>query len=495
MTTRGTRDRSVAREAASVLAAQVVSHVTMAVLLVFLAHALGTDQFGLFRLAVAIATIGIVLASQGVSSATGRYLARAGTDGWSERSIVVRAGKLKVACSFALALGLVALGQPLATVLGEPRIAPLVPLVALIVVAGDLTTWLAVVFQSTRRASATVVMAVARSCVEVVAVLVLVWAGFGTAGAITANGLGYLAACAVGLVLAGRRLTASGVQVGPTGRELMSYGRQIWYAEVAFIGFATVDQLMLQVFDGTRSVGVYDAAWQLATAPQLLGSALCAAVAPRLASMDRVSASALFGSIAGLVVALYAALAVIVAALAVPLVEVVLARPYARSADVLLALGPYLLLAGVAPLVSVTPNYLGLAGSRGRIALTTLGINAMLDAVLIPWLGVIGPALATGVALAVYVAWHLALCGRRLDIPYRSLVRATLVGLGAGLAAGAVGYGVVHVTPGGLFLRTIGAGLAAGSVALILLALAGALRRDQLALIGVPRSIRFPLDR
>ena len=487
------RRASIASDASAVFAAQVMSHASVAALLIALSHVLGTDRFGLYRLALTIATIGAAITSQGIAAVTGRYLSVAFATGADEQQMAKRALKLKLACSVALALAMFALAQPIAVVLGEPRIERLIPFVAAIVIASDLTTWLVVVFQSTRRAASTLWMAAARSICEISAAGIFVWLGFGTTGAIAANGLGYVAAAAVGVLLAARRLSLGGhSDNAPTTREIVRFGRQIWYAELAFVGFATVDQLMLQLFRGTQAVGIYDAAWQLATAPQLFGSAVAAAVAPRLAAADRATASSVFTNVTGLLVAFYAAVALVVAAFARPIASSVLDPSFARSGDVFLGLSIYLFLAGLAPFASVTPNYLGITHGRARIALVTLVLNVLLNLALIPWLGVVGPALATAVAYSAYVGMHFRLCQNRLDLKKQLIVQRACAGVGAGMIGVLAGKTLFSLLQGDDRLRTLGAVALSVVVAGGFLVAFRVFRRDELVAYGVPARLLYP---
>jgi O-antigen/teichoic acid export membrane protein len=82
---------------------------------------------------------------------------------------------------------------------------------------------------------------------------------------------------------------------------------------------------------------------------------------------------------------------------------------YDGDSPLLLALAPYALLAGIAPLASMAANYLGGARRRLRLALSTLAVNIVLDLLLVPSLGAYGAALGTTVAFAWYVGGHLRL--------------------------------------------------------------------------------------
>jgi O-antigen/teichoic acid export membrane protein len=106
-----------------------------------------------------------------------------------------------------------------------------------------------------------------------------------------------------------------------------------------------------------------------------------------------------------------------------PIVRVLLGPGYEESAGVLRALGPYIFLQGLAPLVSVSVNYLGEARRRIPIALGAVAINVVVDLALIPTVGIQGAAIGTDLAYLLYVPAHLAICADLLQLDLRPLLR------------------------------------------------------------------------
>jgi hypothetical protein len=86
--------------------------------------------------------------------------------------------------------------------------------------------------------------------------------------------------------------------------------------------------------------------------------------------------------------------------------------------------------------LAVAVNYLGVARSRVPLAIGALLINAVIDVILVPEIGITAGAIGTGVALVVYVAGHVRICQRQMDVSFRSLIPTALRGLvAAGVAA------------------------------------------------------------
>jgi O-antigen/teichoic acid export membrane protein len=114
------------------------------------------------------------------------------------------------------------------------------------------------------------------------------------------------------------------------------------------------------------------------------------------------------------------------------MVKVALGSRYAKSADVLRVLAPSIFLLGIGALVSVSANYLGEARRRVPIAVSTVIVNLVLDLILVPRIGVLGGAVGTDVAYALYVPAHLMLCQRILKIDLRPAARTLVRTFAAG---------------------------------------------------------------
>jgi O-antigen/teichoic acid export membrane protein len=118
-------------------------------------------------------------------------------------------------------------------------------------------------------------------------------------------------------------------------------------------------------------------------------------------------------------------------------VQVVLGPHFRASADVLRVLALYIFFDGPSRLISTTVNYLGRASSRILIVLVSLGLNAAVDLALLPWIGVVGAAIGTGLAISLlYAPAHLRICHQELGLDlasigatlFRALLSAALMG-------------------------------------------------------------------
>ena len=128
------------------------------------------------------------------------------------------------------------------------------------------------------------------------------------------------------------------------------------------------------------------------------------------------------------------------------------------SVDVLRALAPFIYLSGFAMLFSLGANYLGEVRRRVPATIVVLLVNLGIDIVLIPRIGILGGAVGTDVAFAVFVPAHVWICLRFIELPARRLLTSLARTGAAGVAMGLVLLlaGTSHLSPAAWVLGTIG---------------------------------------
>ena len=287
-----------------------------------------------------------------------------------------------------------------------------------------------------------------KSATELVATLGLVLAGAGAAGAAFGRSAGFLAGGVLGMAmmwrLVGRPQPAPGAGKGRLSevgiRRIAGYAGALFIVEGAFVLFEQIDVLLIGALLSATAAGLFQAPLRLVTFLHYPAYALAAGVAPRVArhELQGSSVDPFVAALRGLVLFQAAIIAPLVI-WADPLVDLVLGPDYAESAEVLRALAPYVFLAGLGPLVSMAVNYLGEARRRVPIAIVAVAVNAAIDVVLIPEIGIVAGAIGTNVAYAIYVPAHLWICRDLVNLPLRPL----LVSFGKALVAAAAMAGVL----------------------------------------------------
>ena len=150
------------------------------------------------------------------------------------------------------------------------------------------------------------------------------------------------------------------------------------------------------------------------------------------------------------------------------------------------ALLPYLILIGLAPILSRGLDFIGVASVRKWIALGAFTINLVLDLILIPTIGLLGAAIGTNVAILTFVGGHYILIARRLPLDERRLARALSRAVLAALLGGLLCALMLSLPGPPVVLLAIGAlvGIVTSVAALVIL---GELSMDELR---IPHRLR-----
>ncbi|WP_217914898.1 oligosaccharide flippase family protein [Miltoncostaea marina] len=448
------RTTSVAGQTILILGSRVVGALSTGVLTIVLARMLGLDGYGDYAFALTIATLAALFASLGIDSATSRWVAEGYNGGIGISRVILRGLRLRTVVA-GTTFGLLAIiAGPLASAFGEPELENAVRAAALALFFSAGYQWVTGVYEGVQRGGLIAVMSLVKAVVEFVVVLALLMGGFGVVAAIFGNAIGYMATVAVGLWYMRPYLErrAGLPEVEASSATILRYGNHIWLAGVAWLLFERVDLVLLGVFIDTDAVGLYDAPWRVATILGLLGLSLASSVTPRIASADPATAGPLLSKALRVSLIFYLVIGAITAASADDLIAAALGAEFAESATVLQALLPYIVLIGLAPILSRALDFIGVASARKWIALAAFLGNLVLDLILLPTIGLYGAAIGTNVAIFGFVAGHYVLVKRHLPLQERALAATVARSTVAAVVGGAVCW-VVLQAPGPGLLR------------------------------------------
>ena len=427
------RSNTDASDPLAYMVARVAGAALTATTTVLVAASLSKSAYGTFAAVTAVAGALVVVADLGLTSSLARFIAR----GTADRALLVRVVLMRAALA-AGAGGLLALygAAVQAGWLGGSHAAEessLLYLAGALVVANSFTalvTGLLPVFRSMR---ALMALTILQPLLELVGVAIVVALALEASGVMAAMVIAAALAGAVGVPIVVRR--AFTVEEASSLMNVARYGGALAIVSISMALFGVVDLLAIGYFHDSEAVAPYALALKLIAVMQLPGLAIAAIVAPRLAEGGGRPLQ-LFEGWLGVLVAAYAGLVVIAAVLA-PQGFAAIGSEYDGDSPLLLALAPYALLAGIAPLASMAANYLGGARRRLRLAFATLAVNIILDVLLVPPLGAYGAALATTIAFAWYVGGHLRLTCELLGGRPRLHVVPRVHRLGAALVVSA----------------------------------------------------------
>jgi O-antigen/teichoic acid export membrane protein len=434
------RGDTISRNALFGLATQMSTASFTAVLTLYLVRALSPAQFGTLALAVGITGLLLKPSDIGTTQAAARYVAERHGDISGVRAVLGMALPMKLLTASTIAVALFALAGPISNLYNAPDLAWPLRGAAIALFGQAVMRFTQSVFVALRRTSSAFWVVLSESAMEFTATVGLVVLGGGVTGAAFGRAVGYVFGALLGLLLLARLLGRSPIfGAGPSPvprREFIRYAGAMLIVQGAGAVFAQIDVLLLGAFLTTSAVAFFSAPLRLVAFVAYPGMALSQGVAPRLARHrhDAPRLGALQLGLRYLVILQAAVLAVLVV-WADPIVHLALGSKFSTSADVLRALAPLVFLSGINPMLVSPLNFAGEGRRRIPITIAALLVNAVLDSILIPAIGILGAAVGSDVAYALYAGSNLWVSHQVLGLPLRPLA---MTGLRSLVAAGAL---------------------------------------------------------
>lgn len=432
---------------------QLLSTVSGAVLMVFLARTLEPDGYGLLYLALSVLAVVVFVSNLGIATSAARYVAEyRATDPGQIHHVVRKSLAYLLVTSTVTALVLVLVHGHVASILDEPGLTSLLAVGAAYVVATSFVTYGRTLLQGLERIHRCSHMVVALSVAKLGFVAALVLLGFGALGALVGHVLALALAACLGGVYLYRELAslevAERAEDGLGGR-ILRYSVPIVFTRGSDMLDKQVDTILVGFFLTPVAVGYYVVGKQVVTFVQAPASALGFTVSPtfgnRKAADELVEAARVYESTLVYVLLLYLPAAAGIAIVAEPAIEYTVGSDYLGAVPVLRILACFVVLQAMMQVTSSALDFLGRARTRAYAKGSTAVANVVLNVLLIPEFGVVGAAVATVCTYGVYAAVNLYVISTEFPLRVRYLVRkaATILAittLMALLVASLVGY-------------------------------------------------------
>jgi O-antigen/teichoic acid export membrane protein len=455
---------TVSRGAALALAAKLSGGVFTAALTIFLARKLGSHTYGVFALALSIIALVELPCDLGVGVALPRFLAEHRSDPGTVQELLRDGMALEAVGAWLTAAILAALAGIIAGAYHAPSLATPLRVLAIALVGQKFLFFFLGVFSALRRQALNLCASLVESAAELSATVALVAILGGATAAASGRAVGYAIGALAGLAFTIRLVGSAGGrrfwQTHGHARAIVRYGWTLSIIDAVFTIFTQIDVLLIGAFLTAGSVAFFQAPMRLITMLQYPGAAIAVAVSPLLVrSATQLPDVQAFNRSVRLLTILMVGVTAFTTVWATPIIHLALGSGYDQAVPVLRALAPYVFLSGGAALVSGSLNYLGAGWRRLPIALLAVTVNLTLDVGLLPRIGVIGGAIGSDVAFAIYVVVQFMFCATVLGIPLKphaiTLVRSLLAVAPMALVLAAFGTG--RISP----LR-VGVGAVAG---------------------------------
>jgi O-antigen/teichoic acid export membrane protein len=419
------RSDSVPRNAVFGLAAQIATASFTAVITLFLVRALDPSGYGVFVLALSFAGLLAWPADFGVTMSAARFIAEQRGDRLAIAGVVVQALRLKLVFTSLMALLLIVLSEPIASLYDQPELVWPLRAVAVALVAQNLLFFFSNTFVAVGRVQQQFSLYVSEGAIEATATIVLVLLAGGATAAAFGRAIGYCCGALIGALFVFRFLGRQAITErhgAPPLRQFASYAGVMMVIDAVWAVYLYADVILVGALMSTTAAGIYGAPLKLVALLHYPGLAATQAIAPKLALQPghAPNVRALAGGLRYMIV-LQTAIAVTIAAWAVPITDLLLGSAYAQSAEVMRALAPVFFLWGIGPLVSVSVNYRGEGRRRVPIVVGCMVLNLILLVLLVDWFGVVGAAVSVDISFAVYVGAHLSICRDLFGLKLRAI--------------------------------------------------------------------------
>lgn len=457
------------------LGGNVINSVANGVLMVLLARYLLTpESFGLLHYGLSIVGVVAILGTLGLPSSAARYVTEfAETDPGQVRYVVRFSLAVVIGLSVAVGAGLALGGPIIAAALEEPGLVPLLALGSGYIVCNTLQSTFGRLFQAVNRVDWSGRLTAISGLTRFGGAIALVLAGFGAAGALGGYVFGFAVTALIGGVVFYKGPYASFPPSDRTApglrRRILEYSVPLTATRGANVLDKRIDTVLVGMFLGPAAVGFYTIAKQVSEFASIpatsLGYTISPTVGEQSAKDNSTRARRVYESSLRYVLLLYVPGLVGLIVVADPVVAHVFGEEYAGAAPVLQVMSGFMLVNAVNKVTSDGLDFLGRARERAIVKTVTAVANFLLNLVLIPWIGVVGAAVATVITYTVYTSANVYIIHTELALDLKGLGRLLVGVIGISIVMGAVIRYLVPLVSGVLSLvLLVGVGVAVWGV-------------------------------
>lgn len=411
--------------------ARIVHIVTSGLLLLLLTRILGPDGYGLLALAIAVFTFSRFLSESGLHWSAARYIAEYKDERPDKAAtVVIESRRFVVVAATLVSIGLILLSEPLASILDEPSLSPL-----LIAGAG------VVFFYSLHRFNRHILqgyedITTSATIHSVEGILTL---GFVSAFVLyrptpLAAIIGYVLAYGVSALIGIVAVSEVGNLRGPDlvdrptlRRKVLRYNVPLSATRLSNVVDKQMDVILVGYFLTSTAVGFYALGKQIADFVRVPAASIGFALSPTYGSEKAKGnvegATAVFEESLRNTLIFYVPACAGIVVIADSAIPTVFGGEYTGAVVVVQILAVFIFFDSFIKITGPGLDYLGRARTRAIAnAITSTG-NIVLNVLLIPLIGVAGAAIATVIATGIYSLISLYIMYTELAFDVRKTAR------------------------------------------------------------------------
>ncbi|KTG26894.1 polysaccharide biosynthesis protein [Haloferax profundi] len=429
--------RSLIRGLKAMFAAQSISLLSKGLLIVLLTrYFLTAEEYGLLFFAISILSVTLLFANLGLAKSAARYLAEyRKTDPSQVPHILWSTLKYNLGTIVVVSAAVVLFSDPIARLLDEPRVAPLLVAGVGYIAFSSLKTFVSLSFQGLNSVDWSAKVDIVANVSFLVFIVGLLYLGLGPLGAILGYTVGYALAVVVGFGVLYfkffRPLNEGSSKEDGLSKRILRYSAPLTVTRGAVMLDSRVDAILVGYFLNPVAVGFYMLGKQITDfviAPATtIGFSISPTYGEQKATDKLERAASLYETTFEYVVTLYIPAAVGMAILAEPTVRLVFGEGYLGAVPVVQVFSLYVLLRAIDKITNDSLDFIGRAGSRAYAKSATAVANFVLNIALIPTFGVVGAALATVITYVFLVGFEVYLIYTEFSLSLTRLARTTAI--------------------------------------------------------------------
>lgn len=411
---------------------RIVAAVSSGLLMVLLARLLGPDEYGLLFLAIAVFGVIGIVSKLGIAKSGARYVAE-----YKEREpnqlphIFRTVLMLNLATIVIVGVSLLVGHRRIAVALAEPELTSFLLLGVVYVAFEALSTYVRLMLQGLEEIQFSATLYALGRVARLVFAIGFVALGFGAVGALVGYVLAFALVTSIGLWSLYRRYyreheRADSIESG-LRRRIGEYSVPLTATSTANVLDKRVDTILVGFFLNPVAVSYYVVSKQIVDFIETPVSALGFTLSPTFGAQkadDNVDRAArIYETALTHSLLLYIPIAAGMILVAEPTLELFFGSEYLGAVPVLQVLALYAVLRAITKLTSNGLDYLGRARERAIIKGITALLNVGLNVVLIPLLGVVGAAVATGITYSVYTFANVYIVHQEFNLRLGYLAR------------------------------------------------------------------------
>lgn len=453
---------------------RVVHVASTGVLLIFLTRTLGPDLYGLLALAISIFMIARFFSESGIPRSAARYIAQFKEDepGTASRT-VIESWKLVVVAAAIVSIALVVFAEPLAAILDEPALTPLLVAGAGYVFFYSIHTHHRFVMQGFEAIVTSAKVHLFEGVLTLVFVVGLVLYDPTPLSAVAGYAFGYAGAAAVGFVVVYRLTRGADASDSSRSRvrsRILRYNVPMSVTRLSDEIDQGLDTILVGFFTGPAQVAFYTLGKQISQFTRVPAASIGFALSPTYGS-ERANgrlerATAVYQESLSKTLTLYVPAVTGIFVIADVAIPTIFGAAYADAVLVVRILALFVLFEALEQISGPALDYLGRARARAILKSVTSFGNLGLNLLLIPRYGAAGAAVATVITFGIYAVLSVAIVYTELPFDPREIGVGLSKVAGISLVMGGIVYGLTDVLTGyASLLAGVGVGVVVWTLA------------------------------